>query len=345
MSPTQYMQRALELASKGTGIVDPNPMVGCVIVCEDKIIGEGYHHQYGGPHAEVVAINQVIDKTQLQQSVLYVTLEPCAHHGKTPPCSDLIIASKIPHVVIATSDPFAAVNGKGIEKLKAAGIKVEVGLLEEEARFLNRRFFTFHQRKRPYIILKWAQTIDGFLDKKRTIDHPLPNQITELPAKRLLHKWRTEERSILVGKNTVIMDNPQLTARLVQGRQPVRITIDKALELKTDAAIFSPDAETVIFNRHKNEQKNNIRYIKIDFDHTLQELCSKLYELEIQSLIVEGGAVTLQYFINENMWDEARVFTANMSFGEGIKAPQIPLPAHSVESVGNDELALYYNTL
>lgn len=319
----KYMQRCLELAKLGLGTAAPNPMVGSVIVYKGKIIGEGYHQKCGEAHAEVNAINSVKNPDLLEESTLYVNLEPCAHHGRTPPCSDLIIEKKIPHVVIGCVDSFAKVSGKGIEKLKKGGCEVIVGVLEKESRELNRRFFTFHEKKRPYIILKWAETKDGFIDKKRRSEETVEqNWITNQISKMLVHKWRTEEFAFMIGRKTAKKDNPQLTVREWHGRNPIRITLDRKLKLSSDLKLFDKSADTLIFNSIKNEQKQNLNYIKVDFnDNVLESVLKKLYELEIQSLVVEGGEKLLTSFINANLWDEARIFVGNKYFKEGVKAP------------------------
>ena len=252
------MKRCLELARLGIHQAAPNPMVGSVIVHKGEIIGEGYHRKCGEAHAEVNAINSVKDKSLLKEATIYVSLEPCAHFGKTPPCSDLIVQHQIPHVVIATVDPFAKVKGKGIEKLEAAGCKVEVGILEKEAQALNKRFFTFHNHKRPYVILKWAQSPDGFIDKKRTNNAEKPTPVSNKAVKKWVHNIRTEEASILVGKNTAYLDNPMLNARLVDGPSPIRITIDKGLALPKDLNLFDQSIPTIVFNVKKDEEKENL---------------------------------------------------------------------------------------
>ncbi|HCA82146.1 MAG TPA: bifunctional diaminohydroxyphosphoribosylaminopyrimidine deaminase/5-amino-6-(5-phosphoribosylamino)uracil reductase RibD [Flavobacteriales bacterium] len=339
----QFMQRALELAASGSGLTAPNPMVGCVIVCEDKIIGEGFHQRYGGPHAEVNAIASVNDQELLLRSTLYVTLEPCSHFGKTPPCSDLIIEKGIPHVVVAVTDPHAAVNGKGIQRLREAGIEVDTGVLEKEARRLNKRFFSYHEKKRPYIILKWAQTTDGFIDKKRDSAIAMQNRISGEESKLLVHKWRTEEQAILVGKNTVLFDDPQLTARLFSGPQPLRIVFDKHLELPAGKKIFNSDARTLILNAKKSGDEGNLLYHTIDWSNALASLMELLNSMQIQSLLVEGGSDTLQRFINEGLWDEMRIFHSPLRFAEGTPAPLVQVRESTFSAVGNDQLEWIFN--
>lgn len=322
-TPEIFMQRCLELALLGMGEVAPNPMVGCVIVHEGKIIGEGYHRKYGGPHAEVNAIHSVKNRDLLAESTLYVSLEPCAHFGKTPPCSDLIIENKIPKVVIGTIDPFAKVAGKGIERMQKAGIEVEVGILEKESRRLNRRFFTFHEKKRPYIILKWAQTLDGFIDTDRT-ETQHPTWITNAFAKRLVHKQRSEESSILIGTNTAEFDNPSLTVREWSGNQPIRMVIDRIGRLSPELHIFDRKAPTWVFTELEKEDSENLRYIQLDFSRNiLPQLLSELYQRDVLSVIVEGGSELLNSFLELKLWDEAFVYTGNQFFGKGVAAPNI----------------------
>ncbi len=317
-----YMSRCLDLARQGMGSVAPNPMVGAVIVHNGRIIGEGFHQHFGGPHAEVNAVNSVSDKNLLKEATIYVSLEPCAHHGKTPPCSDLLVECGFQRVVIGCKDTFSKVSGKGIEKLKKAGIEVEVGVLEQECRELNKRFFTFHERQRPYVILKWAQSKDGYLDRLRPNDEKGVNWISSPETKVLVHKWRSEEQSILVGRKTVQNDNPSLTVREFSGTNPTRIIIDSQLQLPDDLNIFSDEAPSIIFNRVKNEVKGNIEYIRISETNT-QLILHELYNRNILSVFVEGGSRTLQYFIFGNVWDEARVIVGNTNFHEGEKAPTI----------------------
>lgn len=328
------------MARKGLKSVAPNPMVGCVIVCDDKIIGEGYHIRYGEPHAEVNAINQVKNQTLLKKSTLYVSLEPCAHFGKTPPCSNLIIEKGIPNVIIGCIDPFAEVAGKGIEKLENAGINVNVGILEKEALNLNKRFFTFHEKKRPYIILKWAQTLDGFIDIKRKDNLPKINWITDSKTKQLTDTWRSEEMAILVGKNTILNDNPKLTVRSILGKSPIRLIIDKKNELFKGSFVFDRSVKTVIFNEVEASEDNELVFVKISFLDTLNEIFEWLYSNNVLSVLVEGGAFTLQQFIDNNVWDEARIYTGNTFFNEGVKAPIIKKEKIHITSYGVDQITL-----
>ena len=314
------MKRCLTLGQKGIGLVSPNPMVGCVIVYEGEIIGEGFHQKYGEAHAEVNAINSVTDKSLLNKSTLYVNLEPCAHFGKTPPCSNLIIEHKIPKVVIGCIDSFSEVAGKGIEKMKNKGIEVVVGMLEKESRMLNKRFFTFHEKNRPYVILKWAESKDGFIAPNNQKE---PFWMTSSESKKLVHKWRAEEDAILVGRITAEKDNPSLTVREVKGKNPSRIVIDKDLKLSSDLNLFDSNAKTLIFNAIKSEEINSNVFIKTDFNNLVLNILENLYKQNIQSVIIEGGATTLQSFIDARLWDEAKIFTTNKELNDGIKSPNI----------------------
>ena len=320
----RFMFRAIELARMGMGNVSPNPMVGCVIVNNGMIIGEGYHRQWGKPHAEVNAINNVKDKQLLKESTLYVTLEPCSHFGKTPPCSDLIIEKGIPNVVVGAVDPFAQVAGKGVEKLRKNGCKLLVGCLEEKCMELNRRFFTFHQKKRPYIILKWAQTADGFIDIDRTHEYyGQPTWITNDLSRIAVHKMRSDEAAILVGTNTAQKDNPSLTTRDWYGNSPVRVVIDRDLRLPGELSLFNQQISTVVYTSKEVANKKNLEYVQIIFDGTeLNQILNDLHKRSILSLIVEGGQKLLNSFIDNGLWDEARVFTGNCTFSEGVKAPK-----------------------
>ena len=317
------MERCLELAKLGSDTVAPNPMVGAVLVYEDKIIGEGWHKQYGEAHAEVNCINSVKeeDKKLIAQSTLYVSLEPCAHFGKTPPCADLIIKNKIPKVVIGCRDPFEEVNGKGIEKLKAAGVEVilATGKLEEECRELNRRFFTFHTKQRPYVILKWAQTANGKIAAGNGERLLISNEYSN----RLVHKWRSDEAAILVGTNTALLDDPELTTRLWPGKSPVRLVIDMDLKLPASLEIFNKQVRTIVFNTVKQEGNDNLLYYKLRKDASLvRQIVNALYQLEIQSVLVEGGAKLLQSFIDEEIWDEARIISnEELMITIGLNAP------------------------
>jgi len=331
------MQRCLELAQKGVGLVSPNPMVGCIIVCEGEVIGEGFHQKYGEAHAEVNAINSVKDKSLLNKSTLYVNLEPCAHFGKTPPCSNLIIEHKIPKVVIGCLDSFSEVARKGIEKMKNKGIKVIVGILEKESRELNNRFFTFHEKNRPYVILKWAESKDGFIAPNNQKE---PFWMTSSESKRLVHKWRAEEDAILVGRITAEKDNPSLTARDVTGKNPIRIVIDKNLKLSSNLNLFDSNTKTLIFNTLKTKEIGNNYFIKINVNNLIKNILQKLYKQNIQSVIIEGGTITLQSFIDAKLWDEARIFTTNKELNDGIKPPNIEGEIIFETEIGVDELSI-----
>ena len=333
----KFMQRAIELAQLGLGSVSPNPLVGCVIVHDDKIIGEGYHQKYGEAHAEVNAIASVKDHFLLKEATAYVTLEPCAHFGKTPPCADLLIEKRLRRVVIGTRDPFDQVDGKGIDKLKRADIDVTLGVLEKECRWMNQRFFTFIEKKRPYVILKWAQTEDGFIARKNFDSKWISNQY----SRQLVHKWRSEEDAILVGKNTAQYDDPELTVRDWKGRNPIRVVIDNNLELPDSLKLFDGSVKTLVLNSQKEEAEENLRYLK--YDESLTHLLQRLADQRIQSIIIEGGAKTLQWFINEDLWDEARVFTSATNFEEGIASPSIAGKLISDTSDSGDRLEIYAN--
>jgi diaminohydroxyphosphoribosylaminopyrimidine deaminase/5-amino-6-(5-phosphoribosylamino)uracil reductase len=342
-----YMRRCLELAALGAGNVSPNPMVGAVIVHEDNIIGEGYHQNYGGPHAEVNAVNQLLAKYPdaavdlLKQSTIYVSLEPCAHYGKTPPCADLIIKYQIPNVVVGCRDPFAQVDGKGIEKLQQAGIEVTVGVLEQEYRNLNKRFFTRVQKQRPYIILKWAQTANGYFAPANKSQF----WITGPEAKQLVHQWRSQEDAILVGKKTAQIDNPKLNTRLWPGKSPKRVVIDRNLNLDPNLHLFDNSVETFVFNAIKTDVQQNTKYIALeDFDRFVpQYILFQLYLQDVQSIIIEGGAHTLNTFIEAGLWDEARIFTGETLLPTGIKAPVCYGINVQESQVGSDRLQIIYN--
>jgi len=329
-SDEKYMARCLELARNGMGNVAPNPMVGSVIVYNDSIIGEGYHQQYGGPHAEVNAINSVKDMSLLEKSTLYVNLEPCSHFGKTPPCADLIVEKKISKVVIGTIDPFSKVSGRGLDILKNNNIEVEIDCLSWESREINKRFFTFNEKKRPYVILKWAETADGFIDLiRKPAQAKEPIWITDEIARIVVHKWRTEEQSIMIGTNTAMMDNPRLNVRLWNGKNPVRIVLDRELKLESSIHVFDQTQPTLVFTEKIAESRKNQEYIRLHFDDSLlHAVMNELHGRMIQSVIIEGGYKLLSSFIEKQLWDEARVFKADLLFGDGIKAPkfdQIPV--------------------
>jgi diaminohydroxyphosphoribosylaminopyrimidine deaminase/5-amino-6-(5-phosphoribosylamino)uracil reductase len=338
------MSRCIALAKNGLGTTYPNPMVGSVIVYEGKIIGEGWHKKAGEPHAEVNAVNSVQDKSLLKKATIYVSLEPCSHFGKTPPCCDLIIKNKIPNVVIGAVDPNIMVAGNGIKKLIEAGVHVTIGILEDECNELNKRFFTFHQKKRPYIILKWAQSQDGFIAPLEKLEKK-PVWITNTYSRQLVHKWRTEEQAILVGTQTVIDDNPKLNARDWQGNNPVRIVLDQNNRIPKDNAVFDNQVKTIVFNNSENSiSKENTIFEGIDFKQNIaKQIVDSLYKHNIQSVIIEGGLQTLQTFIDANLWDEARVFTGNINLEKGIKAPFIPKTNSEKHIIDTDEFLIIRN--
>ncbi|HBI00131.1 MAG TPA: bifunctional diaminohydroxyphosphoribosylaminopyrimidine deaminase/5-amino-6-(5-phosphoribosylamino)uracil reductase RibD [Flavobacterium sp.] len=341
MNHKKYMQRCLELAKNGLGTTYPNPMVGSVIVFENKIIGEGWHQKAGEPHAEVNAINSVKDKSLLSKSTIYVSLEPCSHFGKTPPCSDLIIHHKIPNVVVGTVDPNEKVAGKGIEKLRNSGASVIVGILEKQCLELNRRFFTFHNQKRPFIILKWAESADGFLSPQ-TKNEQKPVWITNSYSRQLVHKWRTEEQAILVGTNTVLADNPQLNSRDWQGNNPIRIVLDRSGKIPNDYEVKNGKQSTIFITEKENfVSVENCNFETIIFDNQLAEkISSLLFQKGIQSVIIEGGLQTLQTFIDANLWDEARIFKGSLLFQQGTKAPILVGETVKRTTILNDELLI-----
>ena len=332
------MQRALELAERGKGQVRPNPLVGCVIVHNEKIIGEGYHQQYGGPHAEVHSLASVVKPALLPYSTVYVSLEPCSHRGKTPPCANLLIEKGIKSVVVATLDPNPLVAGKGVQLLQDAGIEVAVGLLEQEARWQNRRFFCQQEKYRPYLILKWAQTQDGFLARENFDS----KWISGTQSRQLVHQWRGEEQAILVGKNTALHDNPRLDVREWTGSNPIRIVLDSKLELPANLQVFDQQIPTLCYNTLKNETLTNLEWVKLP-ELSLEALLSDLQRRNIQSVLIEGGSHILQQFLAAGLWDEARVFTSPITFEHGIAAPTFTqVPAESY-AVGEDQLDLYYH--
>ncbi len=331
-----FMNRAFLLAQKSLGNVSPNPMVGCVIVHDNKIIGEGYHEQYGQAHAEVNAINSVVDKSLLRLSTAYVYLEPCAHHGKTPPCAELLVKHQIKKVFIANRDPFSKVNGKGISILEQANIKVISGVLAKKGSEINRRFFTFHHEKRPYIILKWAQTKDGFIARENYDSKWISNTY----ARKLVHKWRSEEDAIMVATNTAKHDNPSLNVRSWKGKNPLRIVIDKTLRLENTLHLFDNSIPTICYNLKLNEQQGNLEYVKLAADNFIELLFKDLYHRDIQSIIVEGGSMLLQSLIENKLWDEARVFSSETKFECGIKAPELNAQLIAKQDVFGNELKI-----
>ncbi|UCS94467.1 bifunctional diaminohydroxyphosphoribosylaminopyrimidine deaminase/5-amino-6-(5-phosphoribosylamino)uracil reductase RibD [Echinicola marina] len=332
-----YMLRALELAELGRGKVSPNPMVGCVIVHNNKIIGEGYHQEYGGPHAEPNAIKSVDDKELLKESTVYVSLEPCAHFGKTPPCAHLLVDKQVKKVVIAAYDSNPLVGGKGIKVLEEAGIEVVTGVLEKEARIQNKRFFTAIEKERPYVILKWAQTLDGFIARK---DYD-SKWISNAYSRQLVHKWRSEEDAIMVGTKTAQYDNPKLNVRDWTGRDPLRIVLDKQLSLDSNLALFDQSIPTICYNLLKDEEQENLKYVKLERDFEIKDILADLHQRKVQSIIIEGGSHLLQKFIESELWDEARVFTGQSQFETGIAAPKISFPPLASEDIMGDRLEIF----
>ncbi len=340
-----FMYRALEIATHGRGNVAPNPMVGCVIVHDNVIIGEGYHCQYGQAHAEVNAVNSVKNVALLSKSTLYVTLEPCSHFGKTPPCADWIIKHHIPKVVVATLDTNPKVAGKGVEKLRNAGVEVVLGVLENEAKCLNRRFFTYHQKHRPYIILKWAQTLNGFMDcNERAEKNRQSYWITNETLRYEVQRWRTEEDAIFCGANTILNDNPQLNSRLLGTKNPIRLTfLNKDITNRT-LHFFDNSQPTLVFNTEKDAEYGQTRYVRLSKQNWGKEMMDYLYEHKIQSVIVEGGQKTLQYFLEKNLWDEMRVLVGNKYFLRGLIAPQINIQPTCIQCFDEDKLLYFYRS-
>ncbi len=315
-----YIRRCIELAQNGLGTTYPNPLVGSVIVYNNKIIGEGWHRKSGESHAEINAINSVTDFSLFPKSDIYISLEPCSHFGKTPPCSVRIVELNFKRVIIGSIDPSEKVNGKGVEIIKKGGIETSIGILEKECEELNKRFFTFHRKKRPYIILKWAETLNKKLDNgiNRTKPFPISNKYSSQNT----HLLRSQEQAILVGKNTALIDNPYLTCRTVKGTNPLRILIDKNLDIPTSFNIFNEEAPTFIFNEKLDSEKGHLTYIKIDFfQNIIPQILNNLYIRNIQSVIIEGGRKTLQDFIDQNNWDEAIITTSNVVVKEGTNSP------------------------
>lgn len=348
-----YMQRCIQLAKFGAGFVAPNPMVGAVLVHEDIIIGEGYHMQYGKAHAEVNCIKSVAEENRqkISNSTLYVSLEPCAHFGKTPPCANLIIDYKIPKVVIGCRDSFKQVNGKGIELLQAAGIEVIVDVLKDECIALNKRFFHFHNQQQPYIILKFAQTSDCFIGKA----NPNPSKDGELKrllisnsfTNKLVHQWRSEEAAILVGTNTALHDNPSLTNRLWTGKNPIRLVIDKQLKLPATLHLFDQQVKTVVFNELKNGVNHQVEFVQLHkHSSVIQQILDYCYQQDLQSILVEGGAQLLQSFINENLWNEARIITnENLFIQTGVAAPKLLGKLEHSTLIFGDRIDYYTNPI
>lgn len=336
------MQRCIELARNGLGTTYPNPLVGAVIVHNGTIIGEGWHRKAGEPHAEVRAVDSVADQSLLKEATLYVSLEPCSHFGRTPPCCDLILAHDIPNIVVGTTDTFSKVAGEGIRRLREARRNVTVGILEAECRDLNRRFFTFHEQKRPYIILKWAQSADGFLAPAQR-ENRRPVWIANELTRQLVHKWRTEEAAILVGTQTAIDDNPQLDARLWAGASPLRLVFDRTARLPADSALLTDGKPTVVFTGQSVASSENVRYEVLPFEDPVAEVLHYLHENNLQSVMVEGGSKTLQSFLEAGLWDEARVITGTSVFGSGIAAPRLALTPRKAFMIQHDTISLYHH--
>lgn len=328
----KFINRCIEISKFGVRAAMPNPSVGAVVVCDDTIIGEGYTSKYGGNHAEVNAINSVIDKSLLSKSTIYVSLEPCSHFGKTPPCADLIIDSNIPNIIIGCLDSNEKVAGNGVKKLRDAGRNVIVGILEKECMASNKRFFSFHEKKRPYIILKWAESQDGYISPITKIEKK-PLWITNEISRQLVHKWRTEEHAILVGTQTVLDDNPQLTARNWVGQNPIRIVLNLNNRIPASSFVFDNAAETLMITKDNINPTNNLA----------QEICDILYQKNIQSVIIEGGQKTLQTFIDANIWDEARIFKGKNIFENGTKAPLLIGNLLEKKTILDDELMIFRN--
>ena len=343
MQDELFIKRCIELAELAKGHAAPNPMVGAVLVHEGRIIGEGWHKQYGEPHAEVNCLQNVNeeDRSLIEEGTMYVNLEPCAHHGKTPPCATLLVAEKVKKVVIANKDPFEKVSGKGIDILTQGGVEVETGVMEQEGAWLNRRFFTFHTKKRPYIILKWAQTPEGYFAPENKSRF----QITNADSQKLLHKWRTEEAAIMVGFNTALNDDPQLTARLWEGKQPLRVVLDKELNLPRAHKIFDDSAETWLVNEHRAGKLGGAKLVEMQFGkNLLPVLMTELYNEGKLSLIVEGGVTLLNSFIEMGLWDEARIFTGINTLESGLTAPVLTNAVPAFETnIAGDTLQVYTN--
>jgi diaminohydroxyphosphoribosylaminopyrimidine deaminase/5-amino-6-(5-phosphoribosylamino)uracil reductase len=340
----KYMHRCLQIAQYGESYVAPNPMVGALLVWGDEIIGEGFHHRYGEPHAEPNAINAVENKELLKDCTLYVNLEPCSHYGKTPPCADLIVRSGIPRVVIGTLDPNPKVAGRGVEILRKAGVDVQVGVLEEECRQLNKRFFIFQEQKRPYILLKWAQTQDGFIDKKRIDVTEAPLIISNEITKQLTHQMRSQNQAIMVSTITVLLDNPSLTVRNWSGKSPIRIAIDRLGRIPAHYHLLDGSLPTIIFTELEKPKRKNLEFITIEFDdNCLTTILQKIYERGINSVLVEGGAKLLNSFIKSGLWDEANIEVSPQQISDGVTAPLLPLLPISRKNFEGHEWLFYIN--
>lgn len=337
-SHQKFMLRALELAELGRGATSPNPMVGCVIVHEGKVIGEGYHEIYGGPHAEPNAIQSVQNKNLLPESTVYVTLEPCSHWGKTPPCANLLVEKQVKKVVVGALDSNPLVGGKGIQILRDAGIEVVTGILSDKIRNQNRRFFTYIEKKRPYILLKWAQTEDGFIARENYDSKWISSQY----SRQLVHKWRSEEDAIMVGTLTAQYDNPKLNVRDWEGKNPVRVVIDRKLLLNPDLYLFDQSQATLCYNQIQEKTEGSLQHVKMEDGFDVEAVLSDLYHKKIQSILVEGGAQLLKKFIEKELWDEARVFTGNIAFGKGITAPKLTGVLQEEINIMGDKLQVFF---
>lgn len=335
-----FMNRCLQLAKLGVNHVAPNPLVGAVIVHDGKVIGEGYHQKFGGNHAEVNAIEDVENKNLLSESTIYVSLEPCAHTGKTPPCANLLVKHQFKKVVIGCRDSHDKVDGKGVQILKDAGIDVEIGVLEKKCLEINKHFFIYHSKKRPHVLLKWAETKNGFIDSGDN-----DGSITWISSKEtqsLVHLLRSSHQSILVGSNTVKNDNPSLTTRLVDGPNPIRIVIDANLKLDSSKKVYNSDAKTIIINSVKNQIEKNIEWVKLD-EISPKNILHNLYKRDINSILIEGGRITLQSFIDANLWDEAIRIIGKNSFKSGTKSPQMTGIPDEEFSYFEDKIIKYHN--
>jgi diaminohydroxyphosphoribosylaminopyrimidine deaminase/5-amino-6-(5-phosphoribosylamino)uracil reductase len=338
MTDERFITRCFDLALNGTGLVSPNPVVGCVITHNGEIIGEGWHQKYGEAHAEVNAVNSVRDQRLLSSATVYVNLEPCSHFGKTPPCADMLVQHNVKRVVISNLDSNSLVSGKGIEKLRSAGIEVVTGVLEKEGRHLNRRFFTTMENSRPYIILKWAQTADGFISRHSNERSHISNSY----SKQLLHKWRTEEDAFLIGTQTAASDNPLLNVREWHGRNPIRIVLDRNLRLDKSLHLFDGSQQTIQYNTIRTESRTNLDVVKVEGDF-LTGVVADMHRRKIQSVVIEGGTQTLGLFIAAGLWDEARIFTSPQKFGSGVSAPAMDGSEISTADISGDSLTIYQN--
>jgi diaminohydroxyphosphoribosylaminopyrimidine deaminase/5-amino-6-(5-phosphoribosylamino)uracil reductase len=344
MNHELYMKMALEEARRGFPNTAPNPLVGCVIVHNDEVVASGFHQAFGAPHAEVNAVNALPKDVHPSSCTLYVTLEPCSHQGKTPPCADFLIERGIKKIVIAMQDPNPAVSGAGLKKLTGAGVEIVSGILEKEAKSINRPFVTFHEKKRPYIVIKWAITADGFISRIPYPKNREENFISRQDARVYTHKLRSELMSVLVGKKTVLADNPELTTRLVRGKNPIRMFIDRKLEIPKSFNVYDQQVNTLVFNEVKNDIDRNTRFIQLDFRADIvEQICNTLYELQVQSVLIEGGAALVNSFIEKDLWDEVLVFqNPDLCFGTGVKGPVFALK-NTFEIVGNDKLFHHFH--